>query len=63
MVELRKAGGEFAGARAWGRNDYKGSCGLDVWVGTVAFVGYDCVDIGWVAFGESMEVGFYVVIL
>lgn len=63
MVELGKAGGEFAGAGTGGRNDDEGSCGLDVWIGAVAFVGDNGGDVGGVAFGEGVEIGVDLVIL
>ena len=62
MVELREAGGEFAGAGAGGGNDDEGSGCLDIRIGAVAFVGNDGSDIGGVAFGEGVEVGFDFVI-
>ncbi len=62
MVELRETGGEFAGARAGSRNDDEGSGCLDIRIGAVAFVGNDGGDIGGVAFGEGVKVGFDFVI-
>ena len=62
VIKLREAGGEFAGAGAGGRNDDERSGRLDVRIGAIAFVGNDGGDIGGVAFGESVKVGFDFVI-
>ena len=62
MVELGEAGGEFAGAGAGGGNDDERPGGFDVRIGTVAFVGNNSGNIGGVAFGEGVEVGFDFVI-
>ena len=58
MVKLGKAGGEFAGARAGSGNDDERTSGFNVGIGAVTFVGNDGSDIGRIAFGESMEIGF-----
>ncbi len=63
VIELGKAGGEFAGAGTRGGNDDEGSCGLDVGIGAVAFVGDNGGDVGGVAFSEGVEVGIDFVIL
>lgn len=62
MVELGKAGGKLAGAGAGGGNDDEGSGCLDIRIGAVAFVGNDGGNVGRVAFGEGVEVGFNFVI-
>ena len=63
MIELRKAGGEFARARTGCGNDNKRTGGFDVRIGAVTFVGNNGGYVGGIAFGEGMEVSFDFVIL
>lgn len=57
VVELREAGGKFAGVGAGGGDDDEGFAGFNVGLGAVTFVATDGVDVGGVAFCEGVAVG------
>ena len=62
MIKLRKGSSKLAGAWARSRHHHQFFCGFNIWIGAVAFVGNNRINVGRIAFCESVEVWFDAVV-